>query len=36
MTRQHRRWHAILWPILTVLLAIGLAAAFVARPGVLP
>src|SRR5262249_51208223 len=32
MTRHHRRWHLWLWLLLTPILAVGLAAALLARP----
>ena len=32
MTRVHRAWHARLWPMLAILVALGLAAALAIQP----
>jgi hypothetical protein len=36
MTRQQRRFHAFIWPILTVLVMALLVLALLARPAGLP
>jgi hypothetical protein len=36
MTFQHRRWHARLWPILSLLVLAGVIVALLARRGGLP
>lgn len=32
MMRVHRSWHARLWPMLAIFIALGLAAALAVRP----
>jgi hypothetical protein len=32
MTRAHRRFHRVLWPVLAVLITLGITMALVLRP----